>query len=110
MKTRISKELTKKLHKLFLNIKKNKMYLSMKDRPLWVKIFIWVFLILFGILGFIIPIIPFSIFFMFLWFVFIFEIKAVKRKFLFLINKSRIKHFLIIFYIKIFKKSKNKKS
>jgi hypothetical protein len=108
MKTRFSKELTKKLHKLFLGIKKNKLYLFMKDRHLSVKIFIWVFMILFGILWFIVPIIPFSIFFMFLWLAFIFEIKTIKRKFLYLINKTRIKHFLIIFYIKIFKRVKNK--
>lgn len=110
MKTRLSKNTNKTLHNIFKSINKHKSYLYIKNKSIFVKIFFWVFFIFYWILSFLVPFLPLSFLFILLWFWIIFNIKTVKSNFLYFINKTRIKYFLIICYIKIFKRVKNKKS
>lgn len=111
MKNRLKKQFKNYIHNLFLYLKKNRFYIWIKKSNIFYRAFISTFLIVYWIIAFIMPFIPFWIITLFLWFILIYEPNYVKSKFFYIVYKTKIKYYLakLYFKYKIFKHYSDKK-
>lgn len=106
MKKRVKKKVLKKINKLFKKISKSKTFKYLQSTNIFVRLFISIILITFSIIAYIIPPIPGATPALILGLWMFFTIKQIKSKILYLLNKSRIKHYIILMYIQISLKKK----
>lgn len=111
MKNKLTKDFKIYIRKIFLYLQKNKIYLWIKNSNIFYRLFISAFLIIYWIVAFILPLVPFWIIALFLWFILIYEPKYVKAKFLYVLAKSKIKYYWIKLYFqyRLFRHKNEKK-
>ncbi|MBS8122429.1 hypothetical protein VAMP_18n118 [Candidatus Vampirococcus lugosii] len=109
MKKKINKNFKTKVNNLFKLIKKNKIFKYCWKTHYIFRICIGIIILLFGIFAYLTPT-PFATLILFLGLALIFPIKKIKSNFLYIINKTYIKHYIISIYLNYKYKNISKKN
>lgn len=90
------KKFKKSADSLFATVKKHNIYNRIKKRKLSFRILIFLFCFLWFIIAtLLIPPLPFGNFILILWFIALFPIDKVKSKMYYIVNRLRLKWFLV---------------
>ena len=101
MKNKIKKDIYKKVNTLFLQIKTNKFLSFLLKRNIFIRMIISFVFILFALIAYIIPPIPFATIALIIGLSMFFPLKSIKSKLLYILNITRIKKLFIYCYMEV---------